>query len=89
MNLRVRNEILKLSEDAYRFLQDDLTNKGYSYSFAERLSQHLVSHSYVRTINKGKCEDECDECDECGDEVFVEATTCLLSRCCIVSIKPA
>ena len=91
MYLRVGNEILKLSEPEYRNLQDDLTNKGYSYSFAERLSQQFVNHSYVRTINKGKCEGECDECDECecGDEVSVEATTCLVSRCCIVNIKPA
>ena len=86
MHLRVGNEILKLSEPEYRNLQDDLTNKGYSYFLVDRLAQHLVAHSYVRTINNGKCE---DECDECGDEVSVEATTCLLSRCCIVSIKPA
>jgi len=85
MYLRVGNEILKLSEYEYLNLQEDLTNKGHSYSFAERLSQQLVNHSYVRTINKDTC--DCDECD--CDEVSVEATTCLISRCCIVNIKPA
>ena len=85
MNLRVGNEILKLSEPEYRNLQDEITNKGYSYSFTERLSQQLVNHSYVRTIDNGECED-CDRCGECSSS---EATTCLISRCCIVSIKPA
>ena len=80
MNLCVSNEILKLSEPEYRNLQDEITNKGYSYHRGEgvdRLSQSGICHSYVRTIN-------CNECDE-----EVEATTCLISRCCIVSIKPA
>ena len=77
MYLRVGNEILKLSEPEYRNLQDEITTKGYSYSFTERLSHQLANHSYVRTIN-------CNECDE-----EVEATISLFSRCCIVSIKPA
>ena len=85
MYLRVGNEILKLSEPEYRNLQDDLTNKGYSYFLVDRLAQQLVAHSYVRTINNGECE-ECDRCEECSSS---EATTCLISRCCIVNIKPA
>ena len=85
MYLRVGNEILKLSEPEYRNLQDEITNKGYSYSFTERLSQQLVNHSYVRTIDNGECE-ECDRCVECSSS---EVTTCLISRCCIVNIKPA
>ena len=78
MNLCVSNEILKLSEPEYRNLQDDLTNKGYSYrEGVDRPLQSGICHSYVRTIN-------CNECDE-----EVEATISLFSRCCIVSIKPA
>ena len=80
MNLCVSNEILKLSEPEYRNLQDEITNKGYSYHRGEgvdRLLQSGICHSYVRTIN-------CNECDE-----EVEATISLFSRCCIVSIKPA
>ena len=52
MNLCVSNEILKLSEPEYRNLQDEITNKGYSYSFAERLSQYGICHSYTRIIDK-------------------------------------
>ena len=82
MNLRVKNdEILKLSEPEYRTIQDEITNKGYSYSFAEKLSQYGMGHSYSRIIRQ--------ECEECDEQSPVEATTCLISRCCIVSIKPA
>ena len=87
MNLRVKkDEILKLSEFEHRTIKQNMfTNKGYAYSFSDRLSQYGMGHSYVRTINNGECE-ECDRCEECSSS---EVTTYLISRCCIVSIEPA
>ena len=83
MNLRVKkDEILKLSEFEHRTIkQNMITNKGYAYSFSDRLSQYGMAHNYSRIIRQ--------ECEECDEQSPVESDTCLISRCCIVSIKPA
>ena len=74
------NEINKLSGSEYMQIKRDIEMNSFSYKLFGKLSQQNKETNYVKTHDCHYCQ----KCDECNGKFF----TTLLSKCCIISIKP-